>query len=470
MKKSLPTKPNIDVLKREAKSLLKSSSELSQLSEAQHRLAQNYGCKSWADLKSKVEEINTARLSPPEWLRSADSPKPKATHPNPTGDYWLALANADPALIEMRLKQNSELAHEPGGPLNRHPLHYLCCLSVVPVDFVESLRILLAYQPDPNVRFEHPADKGSSLSPLWGTIQYRHSLEGVRLLLESGADPNDGECVYHAAELADPQFLELLFQNGATEVATNGLARALDFERIEHIRVLLKYGADPNDRTSHETRLHHGIRRGRNRPILELLVNAGADLNARSREGLNPAEHAAYRSDQATFQWLKEISGHEVSTEAELIAAVRAGNPVESGYRPDLSRPARAMLAHAAYFGEINLVKRLLDLGWPVDEPDNADASGSTTATPLECAAFAGHREIVRILIEHGANLAHYDPHYQGTPFTYACYGSEANLHGDQLGCLQLLLEAGCPIPEKEYTASDDARDLITRFFDQPGS
>lgn len=467
MKKSLPTRPDLDVLKREAKSLLKADPSLSSLAGAQHQLANTYGFDNWAGLKQQVEEVNATRLQPETWLASADSPHPKLRHPNLSRDWWLALANGDLSLVAGYLEQDPSLANIPGGPLDRYPLHYLCCLNVQTTDFTGVLKLLLDCRADPNVRFEHHAYKGSSLSPAWGTIQYHRNLDGLRMLLEAGADPNDNECVYHAAEQADPAFLELLFAHGATEKRTNGLARALDFERVEHVKILLDNGADPNDRTTHETRLHHGLRRGRTRDVLELLVAAGADLTASSREGLNVAEHAALRCDWETYQWMKEVSGQPVSDQSEMVAKIRGGQSVDIRFQPDFPSSTRALLAHAAYFGDKPLVDRLLAMGWPVDEPDNANASGSKTATPLECAAFAGHVEIVQTLIANGADLAHFDPHYRGTPFTYACYGAEANVGGRQVECLQVLLEAGCPLPDFPYTASDEARDTVAAFLAQ---
>ncbi|WP_435008429.1 ankyrin repeat domain-containing protein [Tundrisphaera lichenicola] len=60
-------------------------------------------------------------------------------------------------------------------------------------------------------------------------------------------------------------------------------------------------------------------------------------------------------------------------------------------------------------------VRRLLDEGVPVDHIDN----GRFNVTPLQVAARAGHLEIVRFLLERGANVNHFD-HDDFSPVTSA--------------------------------------------------
>ena len=67
MSRELPSKPNLDFLKKQAKELLRSM-PASKLAQAQHQLANEYGFASWAKLKAHVESLG---LSPAEALRVA---------------------------------------------------------------------------------------------------------------------------------------------------------------------------------------------------------------------------------------------------------------------------------------------------------------------------------------------------------------------------------------------------------------
>ena len=65
--------------------------------------------------------------------------------------------------------------------------------------------------------------------------------------------------------------------------------------------------------------------------------------------------------------------------------------------------------------GDEEGVRRMLDEGTPVDYIDN----GRFNMSPLQVAAQAGHLEIVRLLLERGANVNHFD-HDDFSPVTSA--------------------------------------------------
>src|SRR5205807_10337160 len=64
------------------------------------------------------------------------------------------------------------------------------------------------------------------------------------------------------------------------------LAHALDYERPEHVRLLLEAGADANEAAL----LVHAVRRGRSIDYVRLLVDHGADLERRGGEWSTPPE------------------------------------------------------------------------------------------------------------------------------------------------------------------------------------
>src|SRR5689334_19954444 len=104
MSKSLPPRPNLEQLRKQAKELLKalrtgdpeardlfqqlhseasrhSASQFSEvtLSEAQHVLARDYGFATWAELKEQVESLANAAANPVDQLRIAFQKQDAAT-------------------------------------------------------------------------------------------------------------------------------------------------------------------------------------------------------------------------------------------------------------------------------------------------------------------------------------------------------------------------------------------------------
>ena len=466
MKKQLPSRPHLDHLRAEAKELLRSSSEISKLAEAQHAVAKSYGFKTWAQLRDYVDKVTLARLDSSNWLKRVDTPKFVQPHPNPEKDWWLALANGDLALVADYLSRDSGLANVAGGPLSRHPLHYVACLYVKSRDAVGCARALLDLGAEPNPIYFHQLYPDAPLAPLWGAVGIKHDFELTKLLLEGGANSNDNESLYHCMEHDEPEILQLLIDHGVVEPGTNGLARALDFNRIRQVEMILAAGADPNGKLGSENMLHHAIRRGRTLPFIELLVKHGVDLGGLSNERLSVVSHAALRSNWEVYEYLRELTGGSLSSEEEFVAQVRNGRAVTAEKPEKFSALVLSLLPLAALQGEVDRVAALLDAGWPVDAPDNGSVSGAAGATSLHCACFAGYAGMVRLLIERGATL---DPErlaYGSTPIGWALYG-EVNSQipgGDHEACIRLMIEAGCKKPNSEWTASDDMRDVLAEY------
>ena len=80
-----------------------------------------------------------------------------------------------------------------------------CSTSPTPSSRPPTLaRELLARGADPNVTF---SNEYGEMSALYGAAGVVHDPELTRVLLEAGADPDDGESVYHATEAASPACL-----------------------------------------------------------------------------------------------------------------------------------------------------------------------------------------------------------------------------------------------------------------------
>src|SRR5918912_3404726 len=126
--------------------------------------------------------------------------------------------------------------NEPGGPLGWAPLLYVSHSAYAPAGL---LRELLERGADPDAVF---VNEHGPMSALYGAAGVVHDPEMTRLLLEAGADPDDGESLYHACEAASSECLRLLLEHGAATHGTNALAHALDEERPEYVRLLLEHG------------------------------------------------------------------------------------------------------------------------------------------------------------------------------------------------------------------------------------
>ena len=66
-------------------------------------------------------------------------------------------------------------------------------------------------------------------------------------LLARGADPNDGESLYHSLEGPNLVITRLLLDAGAKSAASNELCKALDSDNLEGLQLLLACRADPNE-------------------------------------------------------------------------------------------------------------------------------------------------------------------------------------------------------------------------------
>ena len=97
---------------------------------------------------------------------------------------------------------------------------------------------------------DHPNPRPVLESAIYGAAGVAHHEGVTRLLLEYGADPNDEETAYHAVENYDLGAVKALLESGklnSTSMSTL-LLRKADWHDTEGIRLVLAHGADPNAR------------------------------------------------------------------------------------------------------------------------------------------------------------------------------------------------------------------------------
>jgi ankyrin repeat protein len=495
----LPDSPDLDQLKRQAKDLLRaardadpgamprfralpalqhaSDDDLARASlalhDAQSVIAREHGFPSWNALRERVEELTldfdtAARefVAAATDGRSSRAERLLAMYPRiADASVYAALLVGDVATVESHLARRPELVHERGGPRDWLPLHYVCydslgCSSVANAEgLVAIAKRLLALGADPNTRFPW-LHHGVNRPVLWGATRVTQLLPLAELLLESGADPNDGVTLPMAASAGDVPTLELLRAHGASPNqpwATDGAATLyaiMHWSRTPAgVQWLLEHGADPDPifAANGETPLHIAAQQW-DVPLVEQLALRGADVSRRRADGRTPYAVAELNGNRAVADWLK---AHGAVSELEpvdrLVAACARGDRAAAesmlaarpALRDEITDAHYVALHQAAEQGDVAALGLLLDCGF---DPNRGDAEIGKTA--LHSAAMAGQPAATRVLLERGASTDTRDREFHGQPLVWAAEGSRS--HADRARDYEevgrLLLDAGSTV------------------------
>ena len=181
------------------------------------------------------------------------------------------------------------------------------------------------------------------------------------------------------------------------------------------------------------------------RGVVDRLLEAGVNANVRNRNGYTALHIATERGDETVVRQLIKHGSSPSALAADGQAPL--GLALTNGHT-DLVRwldwrkwnfPNRALrdsdLPGAAMIGDLEAVRRLLDLGFNVDAVDDRSCSA------LLRAAGGGHRPVVKLLLERGAN-AQLSATSGATPLSAA-----ASMR--QLPIIDDLLEAGADTERK---------------------
>jgi hypothetical protein len=277
--------------------------------------------------------------------------------------------------------------------------------------FVRAAEALLDAGADANTGFPEPEHQPARTfeSALYGAAGVAHHAGLTRLLLARGADPNlGGEVAYHAAEGFRDEAMQAVVQSGrlAASGLTTMLHRKIDWTHLDGVRWLLEHGADPNAESAWGHRaVDHALLRGSRRALFEALLDFGADpsLLARELAGRSGVAQAA-RCGRADVLELFRQRGFVVELEgddaffARLAHADRAGVGVfaadEPGIVERLESSDPGTVSTLAGAGNTDAVALALDLGFPL--PTDA----------LSLAVWRERPDTVRLLLERGAQVS----------------------------------------------------------------
>ncbi len=291
------------------------------------------------------------------------------------------------------------------------------------------------------------------LSALYGAIGHVMNLKLAEWFLVNGADPNDGESLYHGCDLGAPA-LRLLLKHGARTERTNALPRALDFNDLEMVEVLLEGGADPNEgihwpEASGEApfvipALHQAARRLCSREIVERLLQAGGNPDAVEWGHTAYALARMYGNDAAAYEMAAHGCKTDLTSEEKAIADAVAGRPALRIDPNSLPEQTRDMIRNQVHLPDaLRRTRALVDVGLPFD---NADPQG---LTPVQIAGWEGLPDLMAYLLSLGPNLDHING-YGGTLLSTIIHGSEnapPRKPRDHVACARLALEAGVSLP-----------------------
>jgi ankyrin repeat protein len=466
--KQLPAHPSLEQYKKQAKELARACRDnhpeaLSRLrahhphppqarvslAHAQLVLAREHGFESWPKFAAQIERLriaaDIAQLADPAdaFLRAALVPRDGTSHSGGALDeanailerypqvaaanIFTAAALANESSVRAFIARNPALAAATGGPYNWDALCHLCFSRYLRLDaarshaFVRTAQALLDAGANPNTGWYEkpwrPGDPDVWESALYGAAGAAHHAGLTQLLLDRGADPNDGETPYHVPEGYDNTVLEILLKSGKVDERGKAwiLARKADWHDYAGLRLGLDYGADPNFIPHWGTSaLQHSVLRDNRMEMIQLLLDRGANpLLPDKKDGTNAAQLAARRGRGDVLKLLVD-RGIDAQLRGidEVAAACALGDRARADEALRTDAKARAIFAvHGGNLlgtfsgvGNTKGVECLLDLGVPPDALYHGDAYFGTArnSTALHVAAWRGNPDVMRLLIQRG--------------------------------------------------------------------
>jgi ankyrin repeat protein len=490
MSKSLPSRPNLEQLKNQAKDFLKahdcgdaealrriqvshpdysgvSNAQIRaakfSLSDAQLVIAREYGFASWPKLKDHVESLLLETADPMQLFHKAFKEDDAALfrklvkrYPEAKAKINEPIASFDsPAIIHVRSQEMLDALLEAGADINGRSRWWaggfglLDCVepklagyaikrgavvdahSAARLGMLDKLRELIIADPT----LVH-ARGGDGQTPL----HFASTVQIAEYLLEHGADI-DARDVDHESTPAQWMIRErhevarYLVQRGCkTDIL---MAAALG-----DVKLIRKH-LDANPDCIHM--------RVSNEFFPMINHKAGGTIYQWTLGWyVSPHDVAKQFGHEEAYQLLMERSPSDVrliaacwSADESTVKKLLAQNPELVS---KLSPAYRRQLAHAARNNNLAAVRIMLAAGLPVDEV------GQHKATPLHWSAFHGNAEMAREILRYNPPLERTDADFNGTPVGWAIHGSENGWYhetGDYAATVEALLKAGAKIPDK---------------------
>jgi ankyrin repeat protein len=360
-------------------------------------------------------------------------------------------------------------------------------LGVMPEAHHELVRTLLEAGADANTSAPLPDVSDTIPVLFWPSMNGQPTL--VRLLLQHGAHPTDGESLYHAAQHDRRACLEVLREFGADLsrgptadgntplhfLAAHSPENPITPSAMRGMAWLLERGADPNVRSypgrigqpqAGETPLHRAAALGHDVTVLQVLVAHGASVTMRRDDGASAYQLAMRAGNAEAAAFLAEHGADTTLTDIDRLLAACLTNDADTA-RGIVARSAamldqlgpseRDALGQALAQGRDDTVRLMVSLGWPLTH------EGEWGGTPLHWAAWNGRVDMVHLLLDAGAPVNQRDSRYGSSPIAWAAHGSRfcprAN-DDDYPAIVHLLIDAGATRAESYNQWQEAPEDL----------
>jgi ankyrin repeat protein len=459
---------SLDSLKREAKALLSSLKTSDPaaverlrasghaprgplaLHDAQIVIAREHGFSTWARLKMHLDLLGlpihelAAKLAGLAFDGNIDGFRQGLKEWQGEEPLWLQVLRG-----ALTPKMAATQVNEPVGPLSRPLIIYASFSRVsLPEDRQAVVESLLHMGADPNSYHLDEQWPDNPLPILFAASGLQNDPALTETLLQAGANPNDGESLYHSTEHRDLECVRVLLRYGA-KVEEMVINHMLDAADVEGLRLLL----DHADTITPEA-LTWAVTNECPLQILQMILDRGADIDGvRSRDGVTAYRLARRIGLSAHAEFLATRGARTDLDEIESVLALAAEGRVSEASARIGAIPSFWERLTPADFGLVETlawhrnsegVKAMIELGFPVDSPSR---EGDTA---LHAASYQGDSKTVQLLLEAGANVDARDAHYNGTPLGWTDHASmhRAGQDRDYAVCARLLVTAGATPPK----------------------
>lgn len=476
------------------------------LADVQHAMAVRRGLNSWAEFRRTIEHADPIQVQAERFLHAVRDSDGKSalellnSHPD-IAQYSIhaAAAACDAAAVASFLQNNAALANAPAPPNKAEPIIYACgtplhnhsaAMAERNAHCVEFL-LDAGANPDAHIMFDG-SEGPAPISALYFAAAGGNA-NATRQLLARGANPNDGESIYHAAERNHRECLELLLAHGA-EISTahaewgntplyflagykpsNPLCASSELG----MRWLLEHGANPNvpslvnskhaqSANRAEMPLHRVAAYGKSVAVAQMLVQHGATVDAPRGDGKTAYALAIRSGNTDVAKYLATLGANTLllAPQDELLAACLAADDTRArailAEHPDiiatLSADEARAIVMAAESDQENSVRLMVSLGW------NLATEGEWGGTALHHAAWSGRPRLTQLLIALGAPVNMRDSTYGSSPIAWAAHGSTNGRLGhdaDYCEVVTLLLDAGAE-REPSYNKWNEAPESMS--------